>query len=490
MNGDHADRPVPTGTRFVIYRADSENGSCPDSEHGKASIAGSHSSTRRQYIEPESGRKDMLFILLFVLVMLCFLALTGYGCYLAYKPLLGIGNSAYGIIETDRISLPMMLLLTFSVALLAGLLTLLAAATLAFAPKFTYQAVTLLSPLAYLALSLSIYFVWRGVASAAILLALFLLHAIYLVARRRHIKMYRSMLREAAAVGSARDRYLTPVVLWVFVMCVTALSMAGAFGFFKLYLDHYGSNGALYAFFFSVVVFGWLWIINLVRNQYKMVVSGLCLNDLLREGSVHEATDKLRGKMWRYVTGRFLGQALHGSFVVSLGELFVLMVLFMRYERIDNLIGYMMLLCVCQHIVDMVVKQTGLIHSIMFGSSYFDGTFDVYVPFVFYDELCSHVTAMLALLSVGASSAIAGRVAALYIHGERARATTVFLSTVGAYIALTTSSLFLEHVRSVVTTHIVCYGENPVIMGRTSPVFTEAVRAVQLADDPSLTDTA
>ena len=122
----------------------------------------------------------------------------------------------------------------------------------------------------------------------------------------------------------------------------------------------------------------------------------------------------------------------------------------------------------------------------MFGSSFFDGTFDVYIPFVFYDELCGHVISLVLLIVVGGSCAIVGKMATLYMAGHRIRETSILLAMVSGYISLIISEVFFDYSRSSVLTHIVSYGENPVVLSRTSPAFTEAVRVLKLGEDESM----
>lgn len=481
--------PKPNTTRFIIYRADSEYESSGKSSFTQAEtmMAGSTTSTsKRHYIEAESGRKDIFFIFLFIIIFLSFLGICGYGCYLAYTPLIKASTFSYGLIETDVLSLQTILAQIFTTALLAGIISMITSAILCTFSKAIYQVTIISSPIIYLALAGTVGYIYDARASGFLLFVLFAIHAIYLITRKKHIRMYRYLMMEAVKIGTSEDRYLTPLILWAFMLLFTGFALTGAFGQFKLYLDKYDSDGALYAFFFSVIVLGWLWTVNLIRNQYKMVVSGLCLNELLREGSLHENPETLKNKLWKYVSSRFLGQALHSAFILSLAELFVLMILFMRYENISNLISYLLLLATCQHIVSFVFKQTGLIHNIMFGSSFFDGTFDVYIPFVFYDELCGHVISLILLVVVGGSCAIVGKMATLYLAGPKILETSILLAMVAGYISLIISEIFFDYSRTSVLTHIICYGENPIVLSRTSPVFTEAVRVLKIGEDQSI----
>jgi hypothetical protein len=481
--------PKPNKTRFIIYRADSEYESSQQSSFTQAAsiMAGSSISTsKRHYIEAESGRKDIFFIFLFIIVFISFLGICGYGCFLAYEPLIKASTFSYGLVQTDVLSLQTILAQIFTTALLAGIISMITNAILSTFPKAIYQAAILSAPIIYLAIAAAIGYIYGAKASAFLLFVLFAIHAIYLIARKKHIRMYRYLMMESVKIGTLEDRYFTPLLLWAFMLLFTGFAMTGAFGQFKVYLDKYDSNGTLYAFFFSIIVLGWLWTVNLIRNQYKMVVSGLCLNELLREGSLHENPEVLKSKLWKYVWTRFLGQALHSAFIISLAELFVLMILFMRYENISNLISYMFLLVTCQHIVSFVFKQTGLIHNIMFGSSFFDGTFDVYIPFVFYDELCGHVISLILLVVVGGSCAIVGKMATVYFVGKRVRETSILLAMVSGYISLIINEIFFDYSRTAVLTHIISYGENPIVLSRTSPAFTEAVRVLKIGESQSI----
>ena len=483
----------PNTTRFIIYRADSDFESSRRSSFTQVAsiMAGSTASTsKRHYIEAESGRKDIFFIFLFIIVFLSFLGICGYGCYLAYEPLIAASTFSYGLIETDVLSLQTILAQIFTTALLAGIISMISNAIMCTFPKAIYQGTILSAPIIYLALAGTVGYIYDARASGFLLFALFVLHAIYLLSRKKHIRMYRHLMVESVKIGTSEDRYFTPLILWSFMLLFTGFAITGAFGQFKVYLDNYDSDGALYAFFFSVIVLGWLWTVNLIRNQYKMVASGLCLNELLREGSLHENSEKLKIKLWKYVSSRFMGQALHSAFILSLAELFVLMILFMRYENITNLISYMFLLVTCQHIVSFVFKQSGLIHNIMFGSSFFDGTFDVYIPFVFYDELCGHVISLVLLVVVGGSCAIVGKMATLYVIGQRIRETSILLAIVSGYISLIINEIFFDYSRTSVLTHIISYGENPIVLSRTSPAFTEAVRVLKLGEDQSIMETS
>ena len=76
--------------RLIIFRADSEyNYSNPNHSTSTTRISYIDNSAvsgaaKRDYIEAESGRKDVFFIFLFGIFFLVFLGITGYGCYLAY----------------------------------------------------------------------------------------------------------------------------------------------------------------------------------------------------------------------------------------------------------------------------------------------------------------------------------------------------------------------------------------------------------------------
>lgn len=485
--------PKPNTTRFIIYRADSEFEPSRRSSFTQAAsiMAGSTASaSKRHYIEAESGRKDFFFIFLFIIVFLSFIGICGYGCYLAYEPLIRASTFSYGLVETDVLSLQTILAQIFTTALLAGIISLISNVIMCIFPKAIYQGTVLSAPIIYLALAGAVGYIYEARASGFLFFALFVLHAVYLLTRKKQIRMYRHLMVESVKIGTSEDRYFTPLILWSFMLLFTGFAITGAFGQFKVYLDKYDSDGALNAFFFSIIVLGWLWTVNLIRNQYKMVVSGLCLNELLREGSLHEDPEKLKSKLWKYVSSRFMGQALHSALILSLAELFVLMILFMRYENISNLISYMFLLVTCQHIVSFIFKQTGLIHNIMFGSSFFDGTFDVYIPFVFYDELCGHVISLVLLVVVGGSCAIIGKMATLYVTGQRVRETSILLAMVSGYISLIISEIFFDYSRTSVLTHIICYGENPIVLSRTSPAFTEAVRVLKIGEDQSIMETS
>lgn len=482
-----ADPPDKKVERFIIYRADSEyNSSRQNQANSNAQTSTLSGATKRDYIEAESGRKDVFFIFFFAVIFICFLGICGYGCFLAYQPLLNQSTFSYGTLETDVLSLQTVLAQIFTTAALAGLICWLANVALCIFPKAIYQSTIICAPLTYLALASGAGYYWEAKSAGIIFFGLFVVHALYLIVRKRHIRMYRYLMLESVKIGSSDDKHFTPILLWGGILVFTGFAITGAFGQFKLYLDKYESNGALYGFFFSIIVFGWLWTVNLIRNQYKMVVSGLCLNELLREGSLHENPDTLKSKLWRYTLTRFIGQALHGAFILSLGELFVLMILFMRYENLKNLISYMFLLIACQHVVSFVFKQSGLVHNIMFGSSFFDGTFDAYIPFVFYDELCGHVISIVLLVIVAGSCAIVGKMATLYMVGVRVHETAILLATVSGYISLIISEVFFDYSRTSVLTHLISYGENPIVLSRTSPVFTEAVRVLRISEDPSI----
>ena len=476
--------------KFIIYRADSQYEASNQSAFTQASIIGNNSTaSKRDYIEASACRKDVFFIFLFSIVLLVFLGICGYGCYLAYTPLIAAGKFSYGVVGTDVLSLQTIVSQIFTTALLAGILSLIANLILCAMPKAIYQITIISAPLIYLALASFIGYYYTASLASLVLFGLFAIHAIYLITRKRHIRMYRYLMIESVKIGNSDDRHFTPILIWSGLLLFTGFAITGAFGHFKMYLDKYESDGAMYAFFFSIVVFGWIWTVNLLRNQYKMVVSGLCLNELLREGTLKEDPNRLRKKLWRYVSTRFIGQALHSAFILSLAELFVLLILFMRYENITNLISYMLLLISCQHIVSFVFKQTGLIHNIMFGSSFFDGTFDIYIPFVFYDELCGHVISLILLVVVGGSSAIVGTMATLYIVGHRAHETAVLLALISGYISLILSEIFFDFGKSSVSTHIISYGENSIVLSRTSPVFTESVRVLRISEDQSIIGT-
>ena len=479
--------------KFVIYRADSEYVSSNRSSFTQAaSIIGNSTvsgASKRDYIEANSGRKDVFFIFLFILIFLLFLGLGGYGCYLAYTPLIKPGNFSYSIAGTDNLFLQTILSQFFTTALMAGILCIIANVSLCIFPKAIYQVTILSAPLIYLALACGIGYNYKATLAALVFFFLFVIHAIYLLSRKKHIRMYRYLMIESVKIGSTDEKFFIPILIWAAFLFLTGFTITGAFGHFKMYLYKYESNGAIYAFFFSIVVFGWIWTFNTVRNQYKMVVAGLCLNELLREGSLHEDPDKLRSKMWRYVSSRFLGQAIHSAFILSLAESFVIMLLYMRYESFDNLIAYLFILIACQHVVNIIFKQTGLIHNVMFGSSFFDGTFDVYIPFIFYDELCGHVISIIFLVLVGISSTVVGKVSTEYLSGDRSYETGILLAMVAGYISLITSEIFFDYAKTSISTHIISYGENPIVLSRTSPAFTESVRVLRISDDPSIMET-
>lgn len=477
---------------FVIYRADSQYESSNRSGFTQASIIGNSTvsgASKRDYIETNSGRKDLFFIFFFIIIFLLFLGLGGYGCYLAYTPLIKAGRFSYSIAETESLFLQSILSQIFTTALMTGILSMIANVSLCYFPKAIYQVTILSAPIIYLALACGIGYNYQASLAAWAFFALFAIHGIYLLTRKKHIRMYRYLMIESTKVGSTDEKFFIPILIWAAFLFLTGFTLTGAFGQFKMYLYKYESNGAMYAFFFSIVVFGWIWTINTVRNQYKMVVAGLCLNELLREGTLHEDPDILRTKMWRYVSNRFLGQAIHSAFILSLAESFVIMLLYMRYENFKNLIGYLFILVVCQHIIGIVFKQTGLIHNVMFGSSFFDGTFDVYIPFVFYDELCGHVISLILLVLVGGASAIVGKISTIYLGGDRSYETGILLAMVAGYVSLITSEIIFDYAKTSVLTHIVSYGENPIVLSRTSPVFTEACRVLRISEDPSIVET-
>lgn len=483
-------RPKPTVTQFVIYRAESEaSTSTGHTAYSEATLAGNSSqfSKRKDYIETSTGRKDVFFIFLFCLFFIMFLGLTGYGCFLAYKPLVSVGFHSYGVAETGLIFLPSIMAQIFATILVSGVLLLTSVAILSWKPKIIYQILIIGAPIIYLILGIGLFWKWQAQAAPIILLALFLIHALYLITRRRAIKMYRFLMISSVKLGTAREKYASPLLIWLIGMCFTAYAIAGAFGFFKTYLDHYEKDdSALYAFYFSFVLFVWVWFLNLMRNQYKMVTAGFGLNMLLREGDVRQDPEHLRPKLWRYVCTRFFGQALHSSFLLTLSEMFVLLVLFMSFEDIRKLKCYFWLVIVAQHSLGLLIRQSGLIHNVMFGSSFFDGTFDVYIPFIFTDELISHVMSLLLLIvCIGAGYAIAPA-AAQFLPGKRAETTADLISLVSIYIAMISGEVFMEHVKTTAQTHLVSYGENPLVLARTSPNFTTAVRAVQVADEDRL----
>ena len=492
-NPPNPDQPeISLQKPYVIYRADSQYESSNRSAFTQASIIGNSTvsgASKRDYIEANSGRKDVFFIFFFIIIFLLFMGLGAYGCYLAYTPLIKAGHFSYSISETESLFLQTILSQIFTTALIAGILSIIGNLSLCFFPKAIYQVTILSAPIIYLALACGIEYNYKATLAAIALFVLFLLHAIYLLTRKKHIRMYRYLMIESVKVGSTDEKFFIPILIWAALLLLTGFTLTGAFGQFKMYLYKYESNGALYALFFAIVVFGWIWTVNTVRNQYKMVVSGLCLNELLREGSIHEDPDKLRNKMWKYVSSRFLGQAVHSAFILSLAESFVIMLLYMRYESFQNLIGYLFILIVCQHIVAIFFKQNGLIHNVMFGSSFFDGTFDIYIPFIFYDELCGHVISIVLLVLVGAASATVGKISTIYLIGGRSYETGILLAMIAGYISLITSEIFFDYAKASISTHIISYGENPIVLSRTSPVFTEAVRVLRISDDPSIMGT-
>ncbi len=464
-------------TTFVIYRADSQ---ATDSSRRSGSR---NSSKQKDYIESSTGRKDVFFIFLFLLVFFAFLGLTGWGCYLAYQPLIKISIHSYAFANTDLIYLPTILAQVLATISVCGLLMTLSNALLSWKAKVIYQILTFLAPLVYFILGVSLLWQWNAQAASFILLILFVLHLIYLMARRRHIKMFRFLMISSAKFGNLYDKYVSPLLILLISLCFTAYALAGAFGFFKNYLNHYmKGDAALYAFLFSVVLFSWAWFLNLMRNLYKIVTAGLCLNELLREGELHDPVSQLRRKMWRYSCTRFFGQALHSSFLLTVSEMFVLLILFMRFEDIKMMKSYLWLLIICQHALGMMIRQNGLIHNVMFGSSFFDGTFDVYIPFIFTDELVSHVMSLLLFIMAVASGYIIAPLAAEFLPGEHAKTTADFFALVSIFISLLVCDVFVEHVKTAANTHIVGYGENPLVLSRTSPNFTSIVRAVQFSE--------
>lgn len=252
MNVDPPDKNVK---RIVIYHADSEfNSSRRTLDSTRAPNSTSSGATKRDYIEAESGRKDIFFIFLFVIVFLSFLGICGYGCYLAYEPIIKSSASSYGAFETDVISLSTILAQIFTTATLAGVVSLITNATLCLFPKAIYQATILCSPLIYLALSIGAGYYWGAQAAGVLFLGLFLLHALYLIVRKKHIRMYRYLMLESVKIGLSDDKYFTPLLLWAGMLLFTGFAITGAFGQFKMYLDKYDSDGALYAFYFSVIV--------------------------------------------------------------------------------------------------------------------------------------------------------------------------------------------------------------------------------------------
>lgn len=471
-------------TRFVIYRADSDDAE----EASTHRTVVTNSSRKKDYIEASTGPKDIVFIFLFLLSFFAFLGVTGWGCYLAYQPLVQLSISSYSVSQTDLIFLPTILCQVLATVSLCGLLMTLSNGLLTWKPKIIYQLLIFSAPAIYLSLGVVLFWRWRAQAAPFILLILFVLHLIYLMARRRHIKMFRFLMISSTRTGLAYDKYLSPLLILLIALCFTAYALAGAFGFFKLYLrDYVKTNTAvLYGFLFSFTLFVWAWFVNLMRNLYKMVTAGLCLNELLREGELYDTPCALRPKLWRYACTRFLGQALHSSFLLTLAEMFVLLLLYMHFEDLRIMKSYMWLLIVCQHALQMIIRQNGLVHNVMFGSSFFDGTFDVYVPFIFTDELISHVMALLLFLVAVVSGYIIAPIAAEFLPGRRADATAELFTLISIYISLVVCDIFSEHVKTIANTHIISYGENPLVMARTSPNFTNAVRAVQVSEEDKI----
>lgn len=476
-------------TKFTVFRADSDYESSNRSSFSQASFIGNSTvsgASKRDYIEARSGRKDVFFIFLFIIIFLAYWGLGAYGFYLAFTPVKE-KKTVFNIIhKTSDLFLQTILSQISSTTLFSGILCIIANLSLCYLPKAIYQISILSGPLVYIALSCGIGYMYGSTFAALCFFILFVIHAIYLIARSKHIKMYRYLMIEAVKVGSTDEKLFIPILIWAGFLILTGFTITSAFGHYKMYLAEYETNGALYAFFFGVVVFGWIWTINTLRNQYRMVVTGLCLNELLREGTLHENPDKLRKKMWKYVSTRLLGQAIHSAFILSLAESFVIMLLYMRHERFSNLVGYLFILLFCQHVVSIIFKQMGLIHNVMFGSSFFDGTFDVYVPFMFYDELCGHVISLILLVTVGTATTVIGKISTVYVNENRSFETGILLALISGYISLITSEIFFDYAKTSVSTHIISYGENPIVLSRTSPIFTESVRVLRISDDSNI----
>jgi hypothetical protein len=474
-------------TKFIIYRADSQATDSSRRSAYTAALNSSQLSKRKDYIEASTGPKDVFFIFLFLFIFFAFLGLSGWGCYLAYQPLTIISINSYAIASTDLIYLPLILTQVLTTVAVCGLLMTISNAILTWKPKVIYQLLTFAAPAIYGILGVFLFWKWQASAAAFILLILFVLHLIYLMARRRHIKIFRFLMISSAKFGETYDKYISPLLILLIGMSFTAYALAGAFGFFKMYLNNFiKGDAAVYGFCFSVVVFGWTWFLNIMRNLYKLVIAGLCLNELLREGELYDPVSHLRPKLWHYSCTRFFGQVLHSSFLLTLAEMFVLLILFMHFENIRAMKSYLWLLIICQHALGMMIRQNGLIHNVMFGSSFFDGTFDVYIPFIFTDELVSHVMSLLLFIMAVAAGYIIAPLAAEFLPGRRAETTADFFALVSIYACLLVCDVFIEHVKTAANTHIVSYGENPLVLSRTSPNFTNAVRAVQVSEEDKI----
>ena len=474
---------IRTG-RAVVYTGDSVAGSSSAATTGTDTTA----PYKRYYIESEANLKDRSFIVVYIIMLAGYLGFTAYGCYLSNQPVPTTSSIGDRLYEKSAVRLRDLMLTIFSVISIGGVLSFLSIVSISYFPKIMYQIFVLCGPFIYVGLACYLYMYWSSTLASSVLLFLAVLHLIYLALRRKHIRLYRILMIETADIGYWQEKYVYPSLLWIIIVIVSMFSLFGGYGLFKFYLYHYyrATDSALYAFYFSIVVFGWLWNVNLIRNMFKTVVIGLNVNRLLREGPLYEEPAKLRPALWSYASARYLGQVLHSSAIVSLCQTFCLLVLFMQYESFNDMVGTLALVGVLQHCVNLLVKQFGLIHCVMFGSSFFDGTFDSYVPILFYDELCSHVISLASLLAVVVSAAVSGRIVVYYWTYRFDYEIALIFCMSGGFVALVTGNIFFDSLRATVATHIIAYGENPVVMSRTSPLFTEAARRFTIMENPGI----
>jgi len=492
MTTDTDQKPAPKNDKRTELRTGKAVVYSGESVAGSTSAATTDTDTtapyKRYYIESEANLKDQTFIVIYVIILLAYLAFTAYGCYLSNEPVLPTNSIPYRWYQTNEAKLPNLMLHVLTVTTISGILSFLSVASMLYFPKVMYQIFVLCGPFIYIGLAAYLYMYWETALATAILIFLSIIHLIYLAVRRKHIRLYRLLMLEIAEIGDWQEKFVTPFLMWIVIMIITMFSILGAYGLFKYYIYHYyrGTDSALYAFYFSVVSFGWLWNVNLIRNMFKTVVIGLNVNTLLREGPLCQDSAKLRPALWQHALSRYLGQILHSSAIMSLAQMFCMLVLFMPYDSYNDMVGYVLLVCVLQHCVNIFIKQFGLVHCVMFGSSFFDGTFDAYVPILFYDELCSHVISIVSLMAVVVAAAICGRVATHYWTTALDYQTAVLFSITGGFVALVTDNIYFDSLRTTVITHIIAYGENPVVMSRTSPLFAEAARRFTIMDNPSI----
>ena len=128
---------------------------------------------------------------------------------------------------------------------MAGILCIIANVSLCIFPKAIYQVTILSAPLIYLALACGIGYNYKATLAALVFFFLFVIHAIYLLSRKKHIRMYRYLMIESVKIGSTDEKFFIPILIWAAFLFCTSTNQMEPFmlsSFLLSFLDGFGPS--------------------------------------------------------------------------------------------------------------------------------------------------------------------------------------------------------------------------------------------------------